>query len=230
MTNGTRIYAAVADALSKMQEYTNQRSEALYKVPEFSEYNAAEKQRRKKEVTDKINGEYGENVRILIGGLEVKVSQLQRQAFTKRYPLLSKESLMEESQKLRGAIEYNTAVALFGQMKTDFPQESDLKEFIAQGRQDLTSALIDLGVKKRTNSSEETTNKQKFLHAVNSVNKATGVWDLQHQSLELTRTANDVLTQYQRQIGGPGNEMLLSAAQDLIDRQNFKQALDELNV
>jgi len=181
--NMTNEFSSVNSVLDKVDAIDKRKNDAMNNMPDFSIYNALEKAAQESAATNAIKTETDGAFASLLSSIDTQLMNLHNDITKRKFPLANSS---DSTQALRGAVEYNTAVAIMQNLKTTYPT-NEVKEYSLQKRVDLASALIDLGLKKKQEGFDENNERADFQAVVTAVNNAIGVLPLQREKFNLER-------------------------------------------
>ncbi len=192
----TTEFGNVNAIIEKINKLNAQRTDALRNIPNFAEYNDEERTKRTQAAREKINNSHDLWLAEAKKGIERQERVLKLEINQKRHPETTVTEFdrmggQTDAKKMQSALDLNNAIGLMSLLKQKFPTEI-VKDLFEQGKVELASTLIDVGLKIPTGNTDEQNERAKFVSVSNGINKALGVTPLMKELAYTERAKKEV--------------------------------------
>ena len=194
--NTSTEFGNVNAIIEKINKLNAQRSEALRNIPNFAEYNDEQRTKRTQAAKEKINQNHDLWLAEAKKGIERQERVLKFEINQKRHPETTVTEFdrmggQTDAKKMQAALDLNNAIGLMSLLKQKFPTEI-VKDLFEQGKIELASTLIDVGLKIPTENTDEQNEREKFVSVANGINKALGVTPLMQELAYTERAKKEI--------------------------------------
>jgi hypothetical protein len=209
-------------------------------LPNYAEYNSELATQKREKAEQSVTDTFYSGVLSIIESADRQVKKLDENIMAKKYPLLQATSAspyidapIVEAKKLRGTLEYSTALNLLEYLSPNYPSLAYLEEFYNTGRIDLVSALIELATKIIPTGLDISAQREKFNADVNTIYDRLGILDFMKEKLELeysVRQMNIQIEAFNMNRKNSPDTLMKFGVQEMFTNRDFTEAMKKLNV
>ncbi len=184
--------------LQLIKDATAKRNESFGKVSNFSEYNAAEQQKRREKQVETINQKYMDDMNSIEGRIRESLSNLDRNIYKVKYPLYSADNdILNERHKALGGQEVQSGMMFALNYKFgNYPSEAIMDTYFNAGRYDFVFSALDLFLNVVPTTLEASSEKNDLIKIVNKYYKALGITDKLLEKAELEYVLGEQKIEY----------------------------------
>jgi hypothetical protein len=239
MENLNPNYESTKNYVSQLNQIVTAHGEAWQKVPSYAEYNSNVQKDLRQKSENKLLDKFTSECNSLHNSAQVDINKITENIYKKKYPLISTRMLVEDKERLRGAVEYQTAIQYLTFIAPRYPIEEIKNAYsysnTATTRWDYLSSLIDIAMALPTATKEGSLIKEKgeFIREVNLIWKGMGILDLMKERLELEWLQSEIRVKFEaiagadRILQGHGLQWAVSS---MLSSNAYQTALAELSI